>query len=372
MDPQRVKATPASQTSPLLARVWTLLSALGGADFAGALDSFWIAAWDQDLRSGRSTPQLAFMVRVQSEEVVRGLVTKMTTAILDLIQAADPVSSEAVPTMNRTEHLGFSITWFDLSRYAKQSRYPLVRLFEFVEPCWTIHDGWWIAALSRDHLERIIDAQSGLLPTLGSVADVTALTAQRASRTSMTIIQGDLAAQTLYLWINDLQAGKASLLNPTFWNSDGYVEPRNAIGFVPRQPELPGVVIVGQTEDGSPIDGLLQPGDRIIGVDGKLLSLTSPTAEMRRLWLSNATAGQGLTLRIERNQSQFDVVVSDPPRTATSVEAMGMKPGDAIRELASLASGLQFASMTAYSTQPDRYSARVSLRFRPASSLPQQ
>lgn len=221
-----------------------------------------------------------------------------------------------------------------------------------------------MVALSRVHLERLLEAQSGLLPTLGSAADVQPLRRGAPSRSVLSIIQADLVSKTVNRWLAAHEAGAPSLLDPAWWQgrpgSRGADE--HPFGLeLDEDPEVPGAALVSSVAAGSAAAGKLQPGDQILGVDGTLLSLTSPADDARRR-LATSAAVHGPTLRLRRGDTVVDTVL---PRRRRDVLLITLRtqPAKAIGELASLGRTLRFASFAVNVSNEMRYSARLSLRF---------
>jgi hypothetical protein len=327
-----------------------------------------IMAWDQDLRGETSSPQLAFMVQCADARRLRDEANEIAGNALKLVKAVDIGTDDPIPSIMQTTHLGTPIEYISFRAYAEKSKSSLMRLLGAAEPAWAAVDGWFIFALSRNHIERILDARHGLTPPLSNVPDVQALRRRRVNRTALSIVQADLAADVLNGWLKSFEAGSPSLLDPSWWRKPArpVADKRQRLGIGMKTEQKPGVVVVARVYPGSAADGHLQPDDRIIGIDGNLLDLTSPNTDLRRRW-AGSKAEPGPALRVQRGDTIFDVVL---PRNepAPRVSAPQLKPADAVRELASLARELQFASFASYASQPMRYSARLSLRFAPTPS----
>jgi hypothetical protein len=125
--------------------------------------------------------------------------------------------------------------------------------------------------------------------------------------------------------------------------------------------QQPGVVAVARVYPHTAADGRLQPGDQIIGIDGRLLDLNSPNASLRSGWISSK-AEPGPTFRVQRGDTLIDVVLPRE-KVGTPRPAHQVAPADAIRELASLARALEFASFASFAGEESNYSARISLRL---------
>jgi len=320
-----------------------------------------IFIWGQDLRENESAPQLAIMIEPPDPLALRSEVTRIARNLLRLVQPGPTLPQEAVPAIVQTSHLGTAILHVPLRAYAEKSQTPTGRLLGGLDPAWTVWRNWFIFALSHDHLERILDGQHGLIPTLASVRDAGELRDAKAGRTVLGIAQAALATDVLDRWLSDHEAGGPSLLAPNLWERAARpAAPASAdlnIGW--RSDPTPGVALVTTVPPDSGAKGLLQPNDHIVGVDGRMLDLESPSADLAE-HLSKETTRSSVTFRVQRSGTLIDVVVplSTPNRPPIS-------PADAVREFASLGRTLRFATMSVHATGERHYSARLSLRFAP-------
>jgi hypothetical protein len=370
---QAYGAALASPSTAVPGRLLTLLAGLrdpGGAP-AGSFPELGpevLVVWDQDLRGKTNTPQLAIMIQCSDARRLRDEATEVARNALKLIEAVDATGAAAKPAITQAVHLGTPIVSVDLEAYARKSQFEFLRLLRHTEPSWAAFGNWCIFALSRDHIERILDARHGLIPTLTTVGDVQWMWRRKARRTALSIVQADLAADVLDGWLKDYEAGSPSLLDPTWWESaSGVRRPdRQQLGIAAKVDQQPGLVVVAHVHAGTAAAGRLQPGDGIIGIDGRLLDLASPNDDFRKKW-AESRGDPGPTLRVQRGDTIIDVVLPRP-RPAPSVTAPRVTPADAVRELASLARTLQFASFASYASKDTRYSAGLSLRFAPANT----
>jgi len=324
-----------------------------------------LMAWGSGPGNGNTAPQVALMIECADGPSVRNQAREISEKVIRLLVALEPTTAGTELEVQTSRHLGAVISHLPLEAYARESRLPFVRLLSNTDPAWTVWNGWLIVALSRDHIERILDAQFGLAPSLAAVPDVQALRTGPADRSVLSLVQADLAADALDQWLAALDAGDPSLLNPVWWGERGVrgrrPQPRLGIGMASAQE--PGVVVVARVYPQTAAEGRLQPGDRILGIDGKLLSLSTPNADLRAGWAQSASS-PGPTVRVERDGVAIDVVLPKKKRDAAPA-TLRMNPADAVRELASLSRTLQFASFAVLSSDEQHYSARLSLRFSP-------
>jgi len=325
-----------------------------------------ILAWDQDLQPGSYTPQLAVMIECAEAAALSDELVQIVNNSIKVIAALDGANGGRRLTIEESTHLGTRIRHVPMGEYAQQSRLPLVGLLKGTEPSWAVVGNWLVAAVNRRQLERILDAQHGLVPTIAAVSDVREMSRRTADRNMLSILQAGLASGVLERWLREFEAGSPSLLDPAWWTATGRSDPGagRQLGIGMQAIQAPGTVIVARVYAESPADGRLRPGDRIIGIDGQLLDLASPNADLRAR-LGRGDAASGPTLRVQRDGTTLDVIL---PREGDDSRhwSAGVKPADAVRELASLARSLQFASFAVLASEETRYAARLSLRFAPS------
>lgn len=124
-----------------------------------------------------------------------------------------------------------------------------------------------------------------------------------------------------------------------------------------------GVVVVARVYPDGPASGLLEPEDRIIGIDGELLNLESPNADVRRRWSYSQTK-PGPTFRVIRSGAFMDIVVPKALSTASN-DPLQINPVDVIRDAISLGKTIPFASFVAFVSDENHYSAKFTIRMGP-------
>lgn len=340
----------------------------GAAEPLPSVGPHLILAWDQDLNAAGSSPQLALLVEAEN---ARQLEARFEATVESLIGQEAPNGSaddpESEPLITRGTHFGVSIAQASLYPDIDGLPLPLSQWMDELPLSWAAHGEWFIVALSRDHIARILDAKFGLVPALSNVRDIQALRKRRASHTSMVLLQPDLASDVLQRWV---AAGPTPTTKPDLsWSSEpspieAFKRRRLGIGMQ-VEPE-PGTVVVARVYPATAADGLLLPDDRIIGVDDRLLDLESPNADLRRRW-AEPSAANGHTFRVQRADTTIEVFLKhDDPEARP--EDLLTRSLPAIRGLASALRTIRFASVTVHPTDERHFSALVSLRLAPPPS----
>lgn len=321
-----------------------------------------IFVWGQDFGDGGQTPHFAVMLESEDARAVRAEVTYIAGSLLRMLGAIDPVQRAAAPAVKLEMHLGCPILSVPLGDYAGESRFPGARLLAEAEPSWAASGRWFIFALSRDHLRRILDAQDGLIPRLDSVREVQKLTRRRQTRMALSAIQAGMASDVLRGWLESSEESVWPLLDP-FWGRQPHTpkgQPCGRLGIGLRTDTSARVVIIDRVIPGSPAEGRLQREDRIVGVDGSLLDLNSPAADLRRKLIQRSSR-DGPTLRVRRGDSILDVTL--PADDVTGLAELLVKPADALRELAALGSALEFVTVETRLSDETHVLARITLQF---------
>ncbi len=335
-----------------------------------------ILAWDQDLTAAGSSPQLALLMETQT---ARQLEAQFEAIIEPLIgqdaQNGSVDDSVSKPLITRNTHFGVSIAQTSLypefDGLGLGLPLPLSQLMDELPLSWAAHGDWFIVALSREHIERILDAQFGLVPALSNVRDVQALRKRRGSHTSIVLLQPDLVSDVLQRWVAARPEPSSKKLNPSMFAEPSLAEAvqRNRLGIGMQVEPEPGTVVVARVYPDTAADGHLLPDDRIIGLDGRLLDMESPNADLRRRW-ADPSAEHGHTFRVQREDTTIEVFLKhDAPEVRP--EDLLTRSLPAIRGLASALRSIRFASVTVHPTAERPFSALVSLRLAPPAPLKQ-
>ena len=321
-----------------------------------------ILAWGQDFSPGGFTPQIAALVETSDASVMGHAalrVSESLSRILSTLELRDV--SQDLKVMQRT-HLGISISSIPLQTWAEKSRFPWVKALGALEPTWAASGDWFVVTLTADHMNRILDAQIGFLSTLADATGELALRGAPAQSISTAILQGSLASETIQQWETKLRAVHAEEFVRTLWSrgrsptSNG-----NRLGIELADDGAFGLVEVAAVAVGSPAHGRLEPGDLIIGVDGRLLEMVDPEVDLQRWW-EDALAGSLHTLRVLRGESTVELEVTRR-HDEISLADLFDQPLDVLHELAILCDAIPSAILQIHHTSDQHFSALLSLRL---------
>lgn len=360
-------AAAGSAAGGRLAQYVALLDGLTGGDVSAAnliqqLGPNMIVAWEPDLRSTAQSPQIALMVESKDAKLSADFADEAAGNAIKLMQVMDPREDAPPLVIHESTHLGSRIRSVPMRPFADSSPLPIARLLADCEPAWTSWGKWVIVALHREHIERILDAQAGLAPTLAISPDVQRLAKQRGDRAMFCVGRPGMAADVLDQWLAAHERGSVSLLDPGWWQPSGRRagDTAGTLGIGMKANQRAGMVVVARVHPDSPAAGLLQPGDRIIGIDGALLPMNSPNAELRRRW--HSLTQESASLRVLRGEETLDIPIKKAG-TPDPWATLMMQPADAMREFAAVGHAMQFASFSVLAGDDTHYSARLSLRF---------
>jgi hypothetical protein len=238
-----------------------------------------------------------------------------------------------------------------------------------VTPSFAAVGDWLVITLSTAHLKEIVDAAHDVIPTLRVVPGLQMpagmnATARPSADAVFAVAQPGLAAQVLSGWLADLDAGRPSPLDQHWWRSSDLSESPLQIGIGMDRKSEPGRVMVARVHRGLPADGRLQVGDRIIGVDDRLLSLSTPNEDLRACVQGLGDPGKravpeprtAIRLRVLRHDEMLDVTLPlDAPRGADGLEPL--------RRLTTLLRDVGTATYSVSLSGEHQMSARLTLRW---------
>ncbi|MCO6436791.1 MAG: hypothetical protein J5J06_06870 [Phycisphaerae bacterium] len=319
-----------------------------------------IVVWGQDLSEEGLGPQFAVLVRSPDARAVRNEITKLARNLIALIQAVDPVPADSAPTFKLAPYLGAPIVHVPLQSYARKSKLPFARLLESLDPAWTSWRDWVILALDRTHIERILDAQAGLAPTLGGLAAFQSSEENQPDTRLLAVAQAGLTAEVLQGWLEDRGSDAALLWNMLWWPEESLTEGRAAPPPIELKEESSPNCLVVTRDLQTTVDAGLRAGDLILGVDGKLLSLGNMREDFNRK-VANSTA-PGPTIRVLRAGEMLDVplprLIGSRAQDLTRSSSLNL-----LRQFAVIGEYVQTVNLSVRSADGKRFDSTISLRF---------
>ncbi len=323
-----------------------------------------LLVWGQDLEDAGATPQFAAMLECQDGMAVFNRARRTAQSIIRLATALKVNTQPGGLKVLTKRHVGARILHVPLTGIAKPSSSSFIKLLSHLDPAWTVWNGWLIVALNLEHLERILDAQYGLVPALATVPDMQNIWRRSTERSVVSVVQPGMAADVLSAWLGAHDRGEPSWLHPALWSVAGTAEVDSSVAGIKLETRVEGgSVVVKSVGAASPAAGKVLPGDRILGVDGRLLPLVDPISAFRQAWI-DSQGKPGPTFRVTRTNRAMDVVVLAAPHDEPSTRPR-ISPAGALRELTAVARQLDFISFDVDVSDERHYSARLTLRFAP-------
>lgn len=315
--------------------------------------------------SGLVLPAMAMLVETDDPHAVEAALERLTANLQHIVAARS--RGEAGPPVRRIpESGGGQVVSVSLGKlFASRTECPFLAALEF---SWIVWDRWLIVGTSTRVVRQIVAARRGEGPLLP-----TALLSQQAadvSRTGATgqmllVAQPGALAAMLDSWVEYVSRRYPQMLQPEWWRQ---LERRQRsmrvqLGVVPTARSTPAAVEVGQTLPNYPAFGVLQPGDLILGVNGRPLSADEPLHSLRQMLAIAGESGQ-VTLRISRGGREQDVAVAMPH---ADDGAQGVEPIKLIRQAAGFLRPFPTAVYAVWQPAPDLLRCRLELRLGPAT-----
>lgn len=335
--------------------------------FFGKLGSDAVVAWDQHLGDGPDIPQIALLIESSDPAACADLCAEVLQAIVDWLDLRKPPTDRRL-RLAKTEYLGtpiYEIIWNAPS--ASPAGMAASAIID--RPTFAPLDNVFVLATGPDQVRNIIDARLGLAPKLADLDEFRDFNRRTRDPIMAAVVQPALAAQVVDNWLKDRDGtlqrwfdGMMGADHAVLYRRRGH--PKLGIGV---QPDVdPGTVTVARVYPGGRAHGHLRPGDRIVGLNGTLLALDDPAADLRRRVLHPPATGRWV-FRIQRGDLLLDAVVPTvPPRRVSQTVT---DPAGALRQLQSLFQLVDFAGIRITRPTPDTINAKLALRFAPTPQL---
>ncbi|NOT01973.1 MAG: hypothetical protein HOP29_15265 [Phycisphaerales bacterium] len=319
-----------------------------------------MVVWDQDLGTGSELPQLAVILKAQDAPQCASRMADTVQLVVNWQDIRERDRSGRRLQLSRSDYLG--TTLFEVAFPNAGGDADRHHLLSAVRPAFAAVGESLVIAFSADHVRNIIDARFGLAPTLEALPGMAStLRVQDTEPFLMGVAQPALAAQIVGTWLRQTDRG------PMRWLMDDDASPFRRVSASADRPftlgigtqpgPRPGTVHVARVYDGGRAAGQLTPGDTIVGVNGQLLGLDAASRDLRRM-VGRFPDGGSWVFRVERGDAVVDVTIPAPQPAVA-----GIDPTTALRQLQALFRRIDFGSIRATETSPDRFTAHLTLRF---------
>jgi hypothetical protein len=306
------------------------------------------------------TPMAALMIDVNDPAPVAEMVHRSAVGLVSLLntQRAGPGGLENL-RVTTAEHGPHTVYHVGLGSFFK----PFTKCVyaHTLELAWTIADGRLIVSTHREHVTQLLDAhRAGVDGQGGLLLPMVERASSGASASSQFIVQSAAAAAVVQSWIDYVNREYPDMTQPEWWQRTVLKkgEDRLALGIgVAPISAHPGCLRVSKVQPGRPGAGRLEVGDRIVGIDGRLLSTEDPQADFATI-LRARQPRKPVVLRIERADRSMDVTIPTTPQAAMPGT---FDPVRLLRGLTALAKQFDTGAYTTFRDEPDRLNARLTL-----------
>ena len=349
-----------------------------------ALGSRMTVVFGPDELSAQPSPSLSLLLETADPSATYA---ELRDILIELGEHSDDESEPdaAAPTIRIIEHLGHEICQVAPANRASNSggRSWIGSLWGSIQPCFSAVEEGIVFSTHQGQLRQILDARNGVAPSLQRLKPLTAGGTWEPGVVVLAFAQPALASHMLGEWM-------ASAMDH---RSAARVEPPNPddVPLVARPPvsspgpsnptvEYLGIQVAPADRAGAldvlvvaadgPSQGRLRTGDRIVGVQGRVLSLDQPTQSLEEALTSEALPAV-VVVRVERDQTVLDVIVEPAPRASTPSLA-GRTDGNPFERLRAALRPMAFATYRVYPTPRDRYQADLTLHLLPRTPAPNE
>jgi hypothetical protein len=304
-------------------------------------------------------------------EDARGVASEMEAGLRRLMEGAAPAAEGEAPgpsPVRASTFLGARLVQVPLRELAGRLRLNLPEALD-IEPAFAVSGRWLIVATTTQQVREILSARNGKLATLGRVSDVRQACRNSRSCGSVWVMQPKLSAGLIGRWLTAYDRGEPSVADADRWRPAPRSNQASVrwYGIGMRAEQSPGVVHVAVVHPNTAAADRLQPGDLIVGVDGELLRLESPNADLKSRLLRRGS-GAGPVLRVLRGGETIDIALELP------AAEVGQRPqldlAGALGELTTLLRPVRLVTCSVETPQEGVSSARLTFRFdRPPPAL---
>jgi hypothetical protein len=232
---------------------------------------------------------------------------------------------------------------------------------------WTVADDWIVVATGEGMIEKMVRARRGLEPTLSPATLAENFRRGNDQAKLMMIVQPRAAGEMIDSWIGYLSHYHPQMLLADWWSGQRQKQRVSAaqLGILPSSIQN-GAIEVAQTVPNGPADHRLQPGDRIVAVEGRRLEPRDPQRSLR-LFLNGRRDPNRVVVTIIREENcEEDIELSlAPPAPRVTV---GTSPVELLREAADLLRIFSTANYAMWEPTPGLFNARLDLHFAPTNA----
>lgn len=313
-------------------------------------------------------PSLAVTVETDDPDSVEGILEQLGRNLLRLVNLQYPPEEQIDLTHEVVGDGGASIRSVSLGSLLPPG--AARELFGSVEFSWAVADRWVIVATHRETVRQIMLARRGEVPLMPADAVQQAMARTQHPRRlpdMVLVAQPRIAATIIHSWLRYIDRHHPEMLDIGWWQQlrRRYWASQVQLGIMPVVGVVPGEVQVSQTLPNWPAHGRLEPGDRIVAVDGRPLAVDQAMQSLRER-LARRRRDDRVTLTVVRGGDRQEIEI--PMGAGGGFPADYVQPLALLRQLAELSDSFAFASYVTWQPSRDLVKTRLELRLAPVAS----
>lgn len=280
-------------------------------DLAGALHGRTCIAvgWSAAERNPRNVPPMpavALLLATSDAATAERQIGLMVNAAAVIYNAgAAQVGQPLLPPAALVELGGVEAHLLDLSEVVGPRS---GEFFPEVHFCWALDGEVLILASHIDWLRQLVAARQARGPTLERVLRLPQKSVTDRAET-LLVAQTTLISDLSALWLGYLERNEPRVLQEEYWR--GRQPGPIRFGIDGSEDRDESKLRVRRVRPGSPCDGLVQPGDVILGVGGTRFSSDRPSRELREM-IDRRPQARWVELMIERDGARLTRRIAVP------------------------------------------------------------
>ncbi len=240
-------------------------------------------------------PAIGLTVALSNPEQARYCIEEMAGA-LQLLYGSMSLARglPALPTATTRKLGGAEIHVLDLSALLPADDETLRGALRI---SWTVTDETLLLATHDAWLEQMLAAQRGAVPNLAGTLQL----AQRAPTSAagnVIVLQAGAVSRIGQTWLDYLARNDAEVLTEKWWRDRQ--ESAGRLGIDVAQDRTARSLTIRSVQRGRPAEGFLNPGDAIVGCNGRRFRTDEPIKEIRAA-IESRPAARWVELLVERD-----------------------------------------------------------------------
>lgn len=234
-------------------------------------------------RDPRCPPMAAAAVIIATDKPVAVAqaierLVELAVSVYNLGALIPNANTPRLPEIVKKQFAGVDVRQLDLG--ALLANIDKANLIGELHLCWAVDDSALVVASHIDWLEQILLSRAGKAPDLSTVFDLVQRPVPAGSETLLVVQTGpisDLAG----MWLDYLRETMPHVLSERYWRGrqpGGLVV---KIGIDGTRDAEQRRLVITRVDQNAPAANLLQPGDALIGINGRRFATSQPIKEFQ-------------------------------------------------------------------------------------------